>query len=227
MTHSVVDLTVRTAKPIVHREAYQTLEPMVGAEAARDVVREAWRRYEVLDHGLPLEPTFGANIMVHLAALTIAFYRALVANGQSPEDARALVAEINWAVYENLTSLPWALTALGGAGTLGRVKRALDLFMVFPYAAPGYDMAYVDEGPGVVGFDVWRCPAAELFEAHGLSALCKEAFCDLDYPLADMWGVELERTHTLSTGGPCCNFRFRDKPTELASKSRGTPEDKT
>ena len=129
--------------------------------------------------------------------------------------------------YKDMREALIASIAQQGAGTLGRVKRALDLFMVFPYAAPGYDMAYVDEGPGVVGFDVWRCPAAELFEAHGLSALCKEAFCDLDYPLADMWGVELERTHTLSTGGPCCNFRFRDKPTELASKSRGTPEDKT
>lgn len=234
MSHPVANLSVRAAKPIVDREAIRALEQWMGRDAAREAGREAWRRYEVLDDTLPLEPTFGANIMVHLAALTIAFYRALVARGERAEDARALVAEINWAVYANFTSLAWALTALRGADPLARVKRAMDLFMVFPYAAPLYETTYIDddESGDVVGFDVRRCPAAELFEAHSLSPLCKQASCDFDYPLADLWGVELQRTSTLSTGGRCCNFRFRAKPNEtprsggrVDSDPRNRPQD--
>ena len=115
MTHAISDLTIRAVEPIVHREAVRVLEPRSGADAARELVRAAWRRYDVLDDGLPLEPTPGANVMVHLAALTLAFYRALVAYGESDGRARALVAQINWAVYEKFTALPWAATAFGGA----------------------------------------------------------------------------------------------------------------
>jgi ubiquinone biosynthesis protein len=101
------------------------------------------------------------------------------------------------------------LTRLRHGDPLRRVRLAMGWFRRFPYAAPGYRMVDVDCGEGEYGFDVLRCPAAEYFAAQGMSELCGEAFCDLDFPLAEEWGVELRRPETLARGGTRCDFRFR------------------
>ena len=80
---------------------------------------------------------------------------------------------------------------------------------VFPYRKPGYEMDYVDAGEDVVGFDVRRCPPAAYFALHDRSELCTAAFCDLDYPLADRWGLVLDRPHTIARGADHCDFRYR------------------
>ena len=176
--------------------------------ASRALIDAAWRNYDVLHESIPDEPTVGASVMVHLAAMTVAFYGAMRATGMSDEAARDRSARLNWGVYERLTKPTWSLTALLAKEPIDRVKRAMDLFMRFPYASPGYEMAYVVVEEGTVGFDVRRCPASEFFAALGLQSLCKAAFCDLDYPLAENWGVTLTRTKTLSCGKDHCDFRF-------------------
>ncbi|MFQ5596376.1 MAG: L-2-amino-thiazoline-4-carboxylic acid hydrolase [Anaerolineae bacterium] len=92
----------------------------------------------------------------------------------------------------------------------------MDWFVRFPYTAPGYQMQYVEAEKNTVAFDVgwcptYRCPAADYFARQGLSELCVSAFCDLDPPLADQWGVTLERSQTLAGGATHCNFRFRPR----------------
>jgi len=84
----------------------------------------------------------------------------------------------------------------------------MDLFMRFPYNKPGYAIEYVVAGDEVVAFDVYRCPVAEYFVREGLSDLCAVCFCDLDFKLAQEWGLKLHRLHTLSRGGDRCDFRF-------------------
>jgi hypothetical protein len=41
------------------------------------------------------------------------------------------------------------------------------------------------------------------------SDLCIETWCNLDFPLAEMWGGRLERTQTLAAGCEHCDFRFK------------------
>jgi len=72
-------------------------------------------------------------------------------------------------------------------------------------------MKYVKTEEGSVAFDVYRCPVSEYFAGKGLSELCVNAFCNLDYPLADKWGVELIRPLTLAAGAAYCNFKYRPK----------------
>jgi ubiquinone biosynthesis protein len=59
-----------------------------------------------------------------------------------------------------------------------------------------------------VAFDVRRCPVAEHFRAEGLSQLCVESWCNLDYAVAEKWGARLERTTTLAEGAERCDFRW-------------------
>ena len=54
-----------------------------------------------------------------------------------------------------------------------------------------------------------RCPVADYLTSNGAGDLCVGTWCNLDYPLARMWGGELERHGTLAGGAKRCDFRFR------------------
>jgi ubiquinone biosynthesis protein len=62
---------------------------------------------------------------------------------------------------------------------------------------------------GVVAFDVLRCPVAEFFRREGQPELCVRTFCQLDLPLARVWGGTLERSSTIAAGADRCDFRWR------------------
>ena len=196
-------------EPLVRRVVSEVLSEHLAPQARGAVLADAWLEYTDIVREHTRQPTLGAEIMTHLSARTIGLYRVLMRSGLAPELARDATARVNWGVYDKLVALPWAVTGGGDSEPLARVKRAMDLFMTFPYGAPGYQMAYVEVDPATVGFDVTRCPAAELFAAQGHADLCKAAFCDLDYPLAERWGVELDRQTTLAEGHDRCRFRFR------------------
>ena len=54
-----------------------------------------------------------------------------------------------------------------------------------------------------------RCPVAEYLAAHDASDRTVATWCNLDFPLARMWGGELERHSTLAGGANRCDLRFR------------------
>lgn len=177
-----------------------------GRRALLDSVRRGYMR---LSREIPHEPTVGARLMLRMSALTVASYQGLRELGWDERAAVDATTRVNWWLYEKIAAPAWWTTRLRSRDRLRRMKRAMDLFMRFPYAAPGYQMQYVDAGPRCVGFDVRRCPAAEYFAAQGLSSLCTQAFCDLDYPLAERWGVALSRPGTIARGATHCDFRYR------------------
>lgn len=149
--------------------------------------------------------------MVRLAAMTIGLHNSLRQAGLTEEEARERTSQVTWLMYEKLTGLPWKLTALLAKSRIARVHRVMDWSMRFPYGPPGYQMQYVQAAENTVAFDVHRCPTADYFARQGLSELCVSAFCNLDYPLADRWGVTLERSQTLAGGATHCDFRFRPR----------------
>ncbi|MEP6895030.1 MAG: L-2-amino-thiazoline-4-carboxylic acid hydrolase, partial [Chloroflexota bacterium] len=120
--------------------------------------------------------------------------------------------------------LPWFA---GGAFTqdgFQRLKVATDAFRSFPFGSPAYLWQDVDAGEGVVGFDCLRCPVAEYFESHNLSELCVQTFCKLDFPLAEQWGATLERTGTIASGAPHCDFRWRYRSQNESSERLISPD---
>jgi ubiquinone biosynthesis protein len=159
--------------------------------------------------------------MVHLAALTIGLYRALLGRGIAEAEARSLTAGVTSRVYEKMAALPTALSRVGARSPHDRVKRATDLFRRFPFSAPSYDMVDVEGGSDVVAFDVRRCPVAEHFRAQGLGELCVESWCNLDFPLAEKWGARLERSQTIAGGSTHCDFRWRVTRAEEPGQTGG------
>lgn len=196
-------------RPLLSWSLRRGLRQRFSWQEQQQIIPEIWRIDDELAQNLPDETALGARLMVRTAALTASVYRALCNVGMEEDKARELTARITWSIYDKLAMLSWRLTRLFTRHPLKRVKRVMDWFMRFPYTPPGYDMRYVDAGENIVAIDVHRCPAADYFGALELSELCVSSWCNLDYPLAERWGVVLVRSQTLAAGAPYCNFRFR------------------
>jgi ubiquinone biosynthesis protein len=206
-SNSLSELAFRTGRNRALQEAFGDVCDRDDLEKLKAATERAYRQ---LASSIPREPTMGARVMVLLSALTVSLYRAAREQGFDHAEAVSRTAASNWVIYRGMTDAIWKPTRLLSSDPLARVHHAMwALMKIYPYRKPGYDMDFVDAGRDTVGFDVRRCPAAEFFASQGLSDLCKAAFCDLDYPMADRWGVELDRELAISTGADHCNFRFR------------------
>jgi hypothetical protein len=178
---------------------------------ARAISQDGWKRYREHSRTLPHEVTVGGRVMVRLAALTRALYEAFRATGVARPTARQIVSRVNWVIFRPVATVPWFLTRCFSNDRLVRTRRVMQMFMRFPYASPGYVMGFVDRGDGGVACDVQRCAPADYFKHHDLAELCTESFCDLDYPLADIWKVRLIRPKTIAKGCDLCNFCFHKR----------------
>lgn len=200
---------IRLVRPLLTRPARLALGDRFDAQEIRSILGDAFGDYERHRPTLPREKQAGPRWMVHLAALTAGLYRALLERGLAPGEARRRIARATWLVYERMAAVPWVLARIAGRNPYHRLKRATDLFRLFPFRAPGYDMVDVPSEHDVVAFDVRRCPVAEYLRAQGMSELCADAWCGLDVPLAHKWGARLERSGTLAQGAERCDFRWR------------------
>jgi len=203
-----LNLLLKTTKPAFARAASVDLSGLLSPEGIREVVKGAGRHWDAQMATLPAEPTLGARTMARLAAATVGSFRALRDAGLDEDLAVEKTAAINWKLYRRQAAPPWLLAGLSTRDPLKRVRRTMGLLMLFPYSFSGYDMRWAETDSQTVGFDVHRCPAAEYFQGQGLARLGKTAFCDLDYPLAQEWGLLLSRPQTLMAGDAFCDFRF-------------------
>lgn len=172
---------------------------------------DAWERFAVLARDRPAEPTLGARQNVLLACLTLAFLHALVEDGIERRYAIELVGDVAWRVYVRWGSLAKAVTAPLSRDPAVRMRRRVNLFMTYPFSRPGYRFRDREEPKGRA-LDILRCPVAEYMRANDAADLCVDTWCNLDYPLAEMWGGRLERSGTLAGGAPRCDFRFVADP---------------
>lgn len=199
-------------KAIVNPYAWQVLTDHYPDAQVKEILERTWMRYLDLEPSIPHQKTFGARFTVHAAAAIIALYEVLTATGQTKDGAAHLIYQIAWEVYTVMGDLPWFIGGTFTQDGLRRLKLATDAFRSFPFGSPAYLWQDVDAGDGVVAFDCLRCPVAEYFASHNLSELCVKTFCNLDFPLAEQWGAKLERTGTLASGAPRCDFRWRYRP---------------
>jgi len=85
------------------------------------------------------------------------------------------------------------------------------MFRSFPFGSPSYEWRDVSSPDGAVAFDCVKCPVAEFFASQNASELCVQTFCRLDFPLAETWGGQLERSGTIASGAERCDFRWRPR----------------
>ncbi len=174
-----------------------------------DILASTWARYADLAPSVPSQETIGARFMVHLSALTIAMYEALLAAGQSATGATTLIYDMGWLVYTKMAEVPWAAAGAFSHDGYEKLRFATTAFRTFPFDSPSYKWKDIDAGPEAVAFHCLKCPAAEYFRSQNKSELCVNTWCKLDYPLARQWGSELKRTGTIASGATVCDFRWQ------------------
>lgn len=187
------------------------LSPLYDAKTIKQILSGYWKRYQRLKPEVALMPTLGGSVMVHLAAMSTAFYQELTANGQSEESATQLFYDIAWKIYVKMGKLSWWLAGWGHRSIDNRLLQTTKLFRAFPFNSPSYEWKDVQTANNVVGFDCVRCPVAEFFKSKGLSKFCTKTWCSLDYPLAELWHAKLERTGSIAGGAGKCDFRWTGK----------------
>jgi ubiquinone biosynthesis protein len=163
----------------------------------------------------------GEALMLACAALTVALYRTLLNRGLGSTEARAVTAKATASIYDRMADFPWRIARVTARTPIGRLRRATRVFRRFPFGPPGYLMEDVFSDENTVAFDVKRCVVAEHFREQGLPELCVETFCNLDFALAQKWGSTLNRTTTLASGAPHCDFRWQIDPPAPAAKAAG------
>jgi ubiquinone biosynthesis protein len=206
------------AKPLLRRTLRHVLvgrsrereNPAAGrftrAESDR-LLEETWVHFAALAGTRPHQPTLGARQNILLAALTVAFFRALLASGVERSYAIELVGDAAWRIYARWGRLAAVATAPFGGHPPDRLRRRVNLFLRYPFGPPGY--RFIDrEEPQGRALDMVHCPIAGYMREQGVADLCVGTWCSLDFPLAEMWGGHLQRRGTLAGGAGRCDFRF-------------------
>ena len=174
------------------------------------LLRAAWANFDRLSPQLPREATLGSRQNVVLACLTLSMLQALLAEGIERDYAIELIGDACWKVYAQWGQIPRLLSRASTRDPAKRMRMSVDMFLRYPFNQPGYRYRYRDIAePRGRGLDMLRCPVADYLTANGAADLCVGTWCNLDYPLARMWGGELERHGTLAGGAKRCDFRFR------------------
>ncbi len=226
MTHWAPELTIASLRPFAEHRARGVLEARFDASTVDGILAGAWERYRALEPDIPSVPTLGAGVMVHLSAWIVGIYGALCAAGLDEAEAREETARVNWPIYQALASPASTLGGIGAKTPLDRARRTMRIFFHFPYGSPGYEVEEIDAGEDTFGFDIHRCPMAELFASQDLSALCQQACCDSRLPPGPVVGHtprgrpdHLTRRRPLYLPLPP-GRRRRRRGTELTRRSR-------
>jgi hypothetical protein len=193
------------------KAAKQVLSREFKSSEVQEILHEYWQRYLQLKPEVPAMPTMGGSLMVHLSAMSTAFYHELTSRGKSEEIATRLFYDIAWEIYRRMGGFSWWLAGSGKKTGSARLQKATQLFRMFPFNNPSYRWIDIPTNNNVVGFDCVKCPVAEYFQSKGLSKFCVATWCALDYPLAEMWHAKLERTGSIAGGADRCDFRWTAK----------------
>ena len=177
-----------------------------------NILDDYWQRYLLLKSDVPIMPTMGASLMLHLSAMSTGFYQELKTRGIDEETTIQLFYDIAWKVYQKMGKFSWWLAKIGNKNGYKRLLKATKLFRAFPFNSPSYEWRDVKTSSNIVGFDCLKCPVAEYFQSKNLAEFCVKTWCALDYPLAEMWGATLERTSSIAGGAKVCDFRWNIKP---------------
>ena len=193
---------------LLERHAQEVLKTTPLAGPVSDLMKQAWDRYYELEPSVAIQPTLGAVFTTHAAALTLALHETLLQHGVSSAESYRLIYDIGWRVYREMGEPPLLIASAFTRDPGKRLKLATDMFRSFPFGSPSYEWRDVPSLDGAIAFDCVKCPVAEYFASQDASELCVQTFCRLDFPLAETWGGQLERTGTIASGADRCDFRW-------------------
>lgn len=188
----------------VRRLAPRHLMRYSSPDTTKRIVRAALIRHKLYKGTRP-RYSFGVNILLRHLAWDRALFEAASAEGLSETDAGAVVTDTKWDVFGPLNTLAYRVSRIRSRANTTRVGWLLDALFRFLFTSPFERTKHSTDG---LAFDVTSCPIARYCQDHNVAHLARYAACDLDYRMAQIWGVQLRRTQTLAAGGACCDFRF-------------------
>lgn len=197
-----------------NKSAKEELEVLFDQIEVKNILHKYWIRYQILKQDVPTIPTLGGSLMVHLAAMSTAFYRELRERGLSENNATQTFFNIAWKVYKKMGTFTWHIAGIYSRNDHKRLLYATKLFRKFPFNSPSYQWEDIPSKNNIVGFNCIKCPVAEYFKSQGLSKFCASTWCALDYPLAELWNARLERNGSIAGGAPICDFRWTESVNE-------------
>lgn len=165
-------------------------------------------------------PGFGNQLMVEMAAWTVAADRALRRHGISAVSARNTVADLGWRIYRRMLGLTSAPFRLVTRDPGRRLRWTIRTLLIFPFnapGAPGYEVITRREGDDILTHFTC-CPpqsfirriAEEDDDADTLETF-RQSWCMYDWPGADLIAADGQRGHycrrsTLSHGDAVCDM---------------------
>lgn len=177
-------------------------------EEIEPILKGYWQRYLTLKPNVPQMPSVGGGIMVQLAAMSTAFYLELISRGKDEKTSTEIFYNIVWIVYKKMGKYTWKLTGWKKRSSINRLVLATRLFRKFPFNSPSYRWSDQPNLDNTVCFNCLKCPVAEYFEINNLSKFCVETWCAFDFPLAQLWDGELQRTGSIAGGSEVCDFKW-------------------
>jgi len=99
-------MMLRPLKTWFVANAESILDPFA-EHRARQLLGDAFLRYESAAPGLRRDANVGGRLKVHCAALAAAVLHVLIHESVGEHDARALTARVTRAVYEKIAEVPW------------------------------------------------------------------------------------------------------------------------
>lgn len=190
------------------RQTAVYLESHMPNESASHLIKNAKELLPEAKAGAP-QSAFGLKHVMQIMACDVALYRALLESGWSSQAAGQCVTDINWRLLEGLVRLSHRLSRLLSSRPIVRTRLLLGLMFSFIFTRPFERVVHrVEHG---LSFDVTSCAFAQYFKAQGVPELTQHAACQLDHGMAEIWGVRLDRRHTIAQGHLLCDFRYRDK----------------
>lgn len=188
------------------RAALQTLKREVSADQAADIWQTAKGLQSELRKSRP-KHSFGLNMLLRFFEWDCALFLAAKRAGMTTEIAGPMVEETNWTAFGPAFELSFAASRLRSKHLRTRVEWILDWMFGVLFTSPFQRTAV--PAAHDVAFNVTVCPLAQYFHQRGVPELTPYAACGLDYRMAAIWGVRLERTQTIARGNSMCDFRFK------------------
>jgi ubiquinone biosynthesis protein len=184
--------------------------PEIGLVSEKEIqtwLHGAWGFYFPLTNELPRFGNIGNWLVMNFAALSIATFQSLTNHGIDEIIATKMIGSITWRITSKWSSRAQRFTKLLFRDQLDQLKFFVNGVMKTLFRSPGYQFDFVDHENGFL-LNVRRCPVADLMKAKGVSDLCVQTWCGVDFGLVDIFGSELVREGTIASGKIFCDFNF-------------------
>lgn len=184
-----------------------------GEEGLDVAIAETRQEYEAVIDRLPWigGSANPRSFSLYGSAFWLALWRVLEPRGLRLDEAAELFGEMfrtYWSRYPRVLRRLYGRIRMGPANQ--KKVRRLAVASQARTNPADFVSRFVPGEPGHFdyGIDFVECGIIKLLRAEGAEELAP-VLCELDWPHAELLGIELIRTTTLAQGGERCDFRFR------------------